>query len=36
MRHVNSHGEIAWKATPSLAQYLRDLELDAKDYLEDF
>jgi hypothetical protein len=36
MRYVNSHGRIAWKATPSLCQYLKDLELDAEDDLEDF
>ena len=36
MRYVNSHGQIAWKATPSLCQYLKDMELDAEADLEDF
>jgi hypothetical protein len=36
MRYVNSHGQIAWKATPSLCQYLKDMELDAKADLADF
>jgi len=36
MRYVNSHGRIAWKATPNLRHYLQDLELDAKADLEDF
>jgi hypothetical protein len=35
MRYVNSHGRISWKATPSLRQYLTDLELDAQGDLED-
>ena len=35
MRYVNSHGQIAWKATPSLCQYLTDLQVDAADDLED-
>ena len=35
MRYVNSNGEIAWKATPRLSDYLVDLELDAEDDLED-
>ena len=35
MRYVNSHGRIGWKATPSLRQYLTDLELDAQGDLED-
>ena len=35
MRYVNSHGQIAWKATPSLRQYLKDLRLDAEADLED-
>ncbi len=30
MRYVNSHGEIAWKATPQLRNYLMDLLLDAE------
>ena len=36
MRYVNSYGEIAWKATPRLRNYLRDLQLDAEADLEDF
>ena len=36
MRYLNSDGQIAWKATPSLCQHLMDLELDAKADLEDF
>jgi hypothetical protein len=35
MRYVNSHGRIGWNATPSLRQYLTDLELDAQGDLED-
>ena len=35
MRYLNSDGQIAWKATPSLCQYLMDLELDAEADLED-
>ena len=35
MRYLNSHGRIAWKATPSLCQYLMDLKLDAEADLED-
>ena len=35
MRFVNTNGRIAWKATPSLRQYLTDLELDAHGDLED-
>ena len=31
MRYVNSEGEIAWKATPKLRQYLKDLEPDARE-----
>ena len=30
MRYVNSHGQIAWKATPQLRNYLMDLQLDAE------
>jgi hypothetical protein len=30
MRYVNSHGRIAWKATPQLRDYLTDLLLDAE------
>jgi hypothetical protein len=36
MRFVDAHGQIAWKATPNLRQYLTDLELDAQDDLEEF
>jgi hypothetical protein len=36
MRYANSRGRIAWKATPILCQYLKDLELDAKADLVDF
>ena len=35
MRFVDANGRIAWKATPSLCQYLKDLELDAEGDLED-
>jgi hypothetical protein len=35
MRFVDTNGRIAWKATPSLCLYLKDLELDAEDDLED-
>jgi hypothetical protein len=36
MRYVNSRGQIAWKATPELRDYLMGLQLDAEDDLEDF
>ena len=36
MRYVNSRGQIAWKATPQLRDYLMDLQLDAEADLEDF
>jgi hypothetical protein len=36
MRYVNSHDQIAWKATPSLRRYLKDLQLDAEADLADF
>ena len=36
MRYLNSAGQIAWKATPRLRNYLMDLKLDAKADLEDF
>ena len=36
MRYLSLHGQIAWKATPSLCQYLKDLKLDAEADLEDF
>ena len=35
MRYVNSRGQIAWKATPHLCQYLMDLQIDAEADLED-
>jgi hypothetical protein len=30
MRYVDSEGRIAWKATPSLRDYLMDLQRDAE------
>ena len=30
MRYVDSLGRIAWKATPCLCDFLRDLQRDAK------
>jgi hypothetical protein len=36
MRYVNPRGQIAWKATPQLRNYLIDLQLDAEADLEDF
>jgi hypothetical protein len=35
MRFVDAKGRIAWKATPNLRQYLKDLKLDAQDDMED-
>jgi hypothetical protein len=35
MRFVDAEGRIAWKATPSLCQYLMDLRLDAEADLEE-
>ena len=35
MRYVNPRGQIAWKATPQLRDYLMDLQLDAEADLED-
>jgi hypothetical protein len=35
MRYVNCAGCIAWKATTKLAQYFKDLEVDAQDDLGD-
>lgn len=35
MRYVNSEGQIAWKATPDLRDYLNDLKLDAEADLQD-
>lgn len=34
MRYRNSKGQIAWKATPDLRDYLNDLKLDAEADLE--
>ena len=36
MRYVNFRGQIAWKATPQLRDYLMDLQLDAEADLADF
>jgi hypothetical protein len=36
LRYADCRGQIAWKATPNLREYLRDLELDAEADLEDF
>jgi hypothetical protein len=36
MRYLNSHGKIAWKATPRFLTMLADAERDAQDELEDF
>ena len=35
MRYLNSDGQIAWKATPRLRDYLIDLLLDAEADLEE-
>jgi hypothetical protein len=35
MRYLNSDGQIAWKATSQLRDYLMDLKLDAEADLED-
>ena len=35
MRFVDANGRIAWKATPNLCQFLKDVELDAQDDLAD-
>jgi len=35
MRFINAKGRIAWKATPRLRDYLKDLELEAEEDLED-
>ena len=34
MRYVDCRGQIAWKATPQLRNYLMDLRLDAEADLE--
>jgi len=36
MRYVNPRGQIAWKATPQLRDYLMDLQLDAEADLAKF
>ena len=36
MRYVNPRGQIAWKATPQLRDYLMDLQLDAEADLAEF
>jgi len=35
MRHVDSNGEIAWKATPGMLTKLADAEQEAIDELDD-
>ncbi len=35
MRYLNFDGQIAWKATPRLRNYLMDLQLDAETDLEE-
>jgi hypothetical protein len=35
MRFVDTNGQMAWKATPQLRNYLTDLQLDAEADLED-
>ena len=35
MRYLNSDGQIAWKATPRLRDYLMDLQGDAETDLEE-
>jgi hypothetical protein len=35
MRFVDAKGRIAWKATPRLRDYLKDLELEAEEDLEE-
>jgi hypothetical protein len=35
MRHVNTKGEIAWKATPGMLSRLADAEQEAGDDMED-
>ncbi len=36
MRYVNPRGQIAWKATRQLRNYIMDLQLDAEADLADF
>ena len=33
MRYLDSKGRIAWRATPELRDYLRDLRIDAEEEL---
>jgi hypothetical protein len=35
MRYLDNRGRIAWKATPTLRDYLNDLRLDAEADLQD-
>lgn len=35
MRYVDTDGQIAWKASPSLLDHLADLQRDAEDELAD-
>jgi hypothetical protein len=35
MRHLNTEGEIAWKATPGMLSRLADAEQEAIDDMED-
>jgi hypothetical protein len=34
MRFLDSKGRIAWKATPNLRDYIRDLRIDAEEELD--
>jgi len=34
MQYLNSKGQIAWKATPDLRDYIRDLRIDAEEELD--
>jgi hypothetical protein len=36
MRRVDATGQISWRATPTLRQYLKDMELDAEADLDEF
>jgi hypothetical protein len=36
MRHVNTKGEIAWKATPGMLSRLADAEHEAMDDMEEW
>jgi hypothetical protein len=35
MRHLNTKGQIAWKASPSMLSRLADAERDVEDDMED-